>query len=72
MVPRSCHRLFPADRGKLTHELLGVLVWLGLAALGVIRDPFAQRPAARVVTLGALVGGFLIGRPYPLFNKLFH
>jgi hypothetical protein len=25
-----------------------------------------------VVTLGALIGGFLIGRPYPLFNKLFH
>lgn len=47
-------------------------VYLGLAALGVIPDPFARRPVARVVTLGALVGGFLIGRPYPLFNKLFH
>ncbi|MFG3708973.1 hypothetical protein ACGF7U_30180 [Micromonospora sp. NPDC047670] len=47
-------------------------VYLGLAALGVLRDPFANRPAARVVVLGALVGGFLIGRPYPLFNKLFH
>ncbi|MEV0459916.1 hypothetical protein [Catellatospora methionotrophica] len=47
-------------------------VYLGLAALGVLRDPFAHRPAARVVTLGALVGGFLVGRPYPLFNKLFH
>jgi len=53
--------------------LIGLaFVWLGLGALGVIRDPFAQRPAARVVALGALVGGFLIGRPYPLFNKLFH
>ncbi|WP_212994186.1 hypothetical protein [Actinoplanes auranticolor] len=53
--------------------LIGLaFVWLGLAALGVIRDPFAERPAARVVLLGALVGGFLIGRPYPLFNKLFH
>lgn len=48
------------------------LVWLGLAALGVVRDVFAHRPVARVVTLGALIGGFLIGRPYPLFNKLFH
>ncbi|SCL34426.1 Cytochrome C biogenesis protein transmembrane region [Micromonospora nigra] len=47
-------------------------VYLGLATLGVVRDPFANRPAARVVVLGALVGGFLIGRPYPLFNKLFH
>jgi len=47
-------------------------VYLGLASLGKVPDPFAHRPVARVVTLGALVGGFLIGRPYPLFNKLFH
>lgn len=49
-----------------------VLVWMGLAALKVVPDVFANRPVARVVTLGALIGGFLIGRPYPLFNKLFH
>lgn len=48
------------------------LLWLGLAALKVVPDPFANRPVARVITLGALIGGFLIGRPYPLFNKLFH
>lgn len=48
-----------------------VFVYLGLAALGVLPDPFARRPVGRVVLLGALVGGFLIGRPYPLFNKLF-
>ncbi|HEU4425477.1 MAG TPA: hypothetical protein VFR67_23325 [Pilimelia sp.] len=48
------------------------LTYLGLAALKVVPDVFARRPVARVVTLGALVGGFLIGRPYPLFNKLFH
>lgn len=47
-------------------------VYLGLAALGVVRDFFAHRPVAQVVLLGALVGAFLIGRPYPLFNKLFH
>ncbi|WP_173159109.1 hypothetical protein [Phytohabitans suffuscus] len=48
------------------------LTYLGLAALGTLPDIFAGRPTARVVTLGALIGGFLIGRPYPLFNKLFH
>ncbi|MEV6520935.1 hypothetical protein AB0M43_03220 [Longispora sp. NPDC051575] len=48
------------------------LVYLGLAALRVLPDPFRDRPVARVITLGALIGGFLIGRPYPLFNKLFH
>ncbi|MFE9915909.1 hypothetical protein ACFYPG_12180 [Micromonospora sp. NPDC005553] len=48
------------------------LIYLGLAAIGTVRDVFADRPVARVITLGALIGGFLIGRPYPLFNKLFH
>lgn len=48
------------------------LVYLGLAALGMLPDLFRNRPVARVVVLGGLVGGFLIGRPYPLFNKLFH
>ncbi|MFE9206444.1 hypothetical protein [Micromonospora sp. NPDC007230] len=48
------------------------LTYLGLAALGLLPDVFAHRPVARVVTMGALVGGFLIGRPYPMFNKLFH
>ncbi|MFG1878834.1 sulfite exporter TauE/SafE family protein [Sphaerisporangium sp. NPDC049003] len=50
-------------------------IWLGLAALRLLPDPLArleQRfPNARLVVLGALVGGFLIGRPYPLFHKLF-
>jgi hypothetical protein len=48
------------------------LTYLGLAALGVLPDVFRRHPAGRVVALGALIGGFLIGRPYPLFNKLFH
>ncbi|HEX5594955.1 MAG TPA: hypothetical protein VFX61_02885 [Micromonosporaceae bacterium] len=47
------------------------LTYLGLAALKIVPDIFARRPVARVVTLGALIGGFLIGRPYPLFRKLF-
>ncbi|MEU3457569.1 hypothetical protein ABZ671_28790 [Micromonospora sp. NPDC006766] len=48
------------------------LTYLGLATLGLLPDIFARRPVGRVVTMGALVGGFLIGRPYPMFNKLFH
>ncbi|MFJ6676062.1 hypothetical protein ACIQMJ_33595 [Actinosynnema sp. NPDC091369] len=47
------------------------MAYLGLAALGVLPDPFRGRPVARVVVLGALVGAFLIGRPYPMFIKLF-
>ncbi|MCI4065669.1 hypothetical protein MRQ36_25175 [Micromonospora sp. R77] len=60
-------------QSSVVFGLIGlVLAYLGLAALGLLPDVFAARPARRVVLLGALVGGFLIGRPYPLFNKLFH
>jgi hypothetical protein len=52
-----------------------VLVYLGLAALGVVPDPFARVaarfPNAPMVVLGALIGGFLIGRPFPLFRQMF-
>lgn len=52
-----------------------VMVLLGLAALGVISDPMARIsrrfPNAPLVLMGALVGGFLIGRPYPLFRDMF-
>ncbi|MPZ81274.1 MAG: hypothetical protein GEV28_13090 [Actinophytocola sp.] len=51
------------------------MTYLGLASLGLVRDPFARLgarlPHARLVFFGALIGGFLIGRPFPLFRKLF-
>ncbi|MEV6304195.1 hypothetical protein AB0M02_32650 [Actinoplanes sp. NPDC051861] len=60
-------------QSSVVFGLIGLaLIYLGLAALGYLRDPFAHRPTARVVVMGALIGGFLIGRPYPMFNKLFH
>ena len=60
-------------QSSVVFGLIGLaLAYLGLAALGMLPDLFARRPVARVVTIGALIGGFLIGRPYPLFNKLFH
>lgn len=59
-------------QSSVVFGLVGLaLVYLGLAALGVVRDIFAGRPMARVVVLGALVGAFLIGRPYPMFIMLF-
>ncbi|QFZ20718.1 hypothetical protein [Saccharothrix syringae] len=52
-----------------------VMVYLGLAALGYVRDPFrriARRfPNAPVVFMGVLIGGFLIGRPFGLFRQMF-
>lgn len=51
------------------------MVVLGLASAGIIGDPLAglsRRFAnAPLVVMGALIGGFLIGRPYPLFHNLF-
>jgi hypothetical protein len=56
--------------------LIGVVMaYLGLASLGFVRDPFARIaprfPNAPLVFMGALVGAFLIGRPFPLFRMLF-
>ncbi|GAA2409304.1 hypothetical protein GCM10010420_42150 [Streptomyces glaucosporus] len=64
-------------QAMVTYGIIGaVLVWLGLASLGWVPDPLARVsarfPNAPLVVMGALVGGFLIGRPYPLFRRLFH
>jgi len=58
-------------QASVTFGLIGLAFgYLGLVSLGYVRDPFARRPRARLVALGALIGGFLVGRPYPLFHKL--
>ena len=60
-------------QSSVVFGVIGIaLAYLGLAALSVLPDIFARRPELRVIVLGGLIGGFLIGRPYPLFNKLFH
>ncbi|GGS36688.1 MULTISPECIES: hypothetical protein [Actinokineospora] len=52
-----------------------IMIYIGLAAAGKVRDPFARIaarfPNAPMVFMGVLVGGFLIGRPYPLFRQMF-
>ena len=49
--------------------------YLGLAALRLVPGPLRALPArfpnARSVVIGALIGGFLIGRPFPLFRAMF-
>jgi hypothetical protein len=51
------------------------MLYLGLTEARLVPDPLAKIsarfPHARLVVLGMLVGGFLIGRPYPLFHKMF-
>jgi hypothetical protein len=52
-----------------------VLVWLGLAEFGVLPHPLSRFgehfPQAMLVTMGALIGAFLVGRPYGLFFAMF-
>jgi hypothetical protein len=63
-------------QSSLIFGAIGIaLVAMGLAAAGVIRDPLSglerRWPRIRVVLIGMLIGAFLIGRPFPLFVKLF-
>ena len=51
------------------------LVVAGLAAAGLFRLSLARlltrRPAVRLLLVGAMIGAFLIGRPFALFMKIF-
>jgi hypothetical protein len=63
-------------QSMLTFGVIGlVMTVLGLAAAGLVKDPLAalsrRFPNAPLVLVGAMIGGFLIGRPYPLFRDLF-
>ena len=63
-------------QSSVVFTLIGVaLLWLGLAAIGVLPDPLARlearHPRARVLAMGVLIGLFLVGRPYGLFFRMF-
>lgn len=63
-------------QSMIVYGIIGlVMLYLGLAALGLVRDPFARIsrrfPNAPMVFMGGLIGGFLIGRPFPLFRQMF-
>jgi hypothetical protein len=52
-----------------------IFIYLGLAAINMVPDPLRRMTRRFSYTpqliMGALIGGFLIGRPYPLFFKMF-
>lgn len=63
-------------QAMVVYGLIGlVMTYLGLASLGMVRDPLARIgarfPNAPMVVMGALIGAFLIGRPFALFRQLF-
>ena len=60
----------------VVYGLLGIVfLYLGLAALRLVPDPLARLSRrwehAPLVVMGALIGLFLVGRPFPLFFKMF-
>jgi hypothetical protein len=71
------HGLTPrAVQSMTAFGLVGlVMIVCGLAALGVVRDPLARVarrfPHAPLIMMGAMIGLFLVGRPYPLFRDMF-
>ncbi|MFG2716542.1 hypothetical protein ACGFX2_39425 [Streptomyces goshikiensis] len=63
-------------QAMVVYGVLGVvMLYLGLASLGTVRDPLARLsaryPNAPMVLMGAMIGAFLIGRPFALFRQLF-
>lgn len=63
-------------QAMVVYGIIGLtMTYLGLAALGVVRDPLAKvsrrYPGVPMLFMGALIGAFIIGRPFPLFRQLF-
>lgn len=63
-------------QAMVVYGLIGLaMLVLGLSSLGVVKDPLARLsrrfPGAPMLFMGALIGAFLIGRPFPLFRQLF-
>jgi hypothetical protein len=52
-----------------------IFVYMGLATIRAVPNPlaglYARHSRAQLVVIGGLIGGFLIGRPFPLFFKMF-
>lgn len=76
-APNTPGSLSPRSiQSMVVYGIIGlVMIYLGLAALKVVPDPFARisrrYPNAPLVFMGALIAGFLIGRPFPLFRQMF-
>jgi hypothetical protein len=63
-------------QSSVVFGLIGLaMIYLALTELRMVPDPLAsvqqRHPNTRLVVLGALIGGFLIGRPFGLFHKMF-
>lgn len=85
LIGRSSPQLSGARIGDLRVLLLqsaivftligAIMVWYALTKMGLARNPlagvFERRKNAEIVFLGALIGGFLIGRPFGMFRHMY-
>jgi hypothetical protein len=63
-------------QSAVVFTLLGaIMVWYALAAVRLVRNPlagvFARYRWAEMAFLGALIGAFLIGRPFGMFRNMY-
>lgn len=63
-------------QSMIVYGVIGIVfIVLGLASVGVIRNPIGgltrRYPNAPLVLMGVLIGGLLIGRPFGLFRIMF-
>ena len=63
-------------QSAVVFTLIGaIMVWYALAAVRLVRNPlagvFARYRWAEMAFLGALVGAFLIGRPFGMFRNMY-
>ncbi|MFI0373000.1 hypothetical protein ACH35V_34500 [Actinomadura sp. 1N219] len=63
-------------QAMIVYGIIGALMlWQGLAALNLAPDPLARlaarHPNAPMLLMGAVIGAFLIGRPFALFRQMF-
>ncbi len=73
--PQTGVRVRSVQSGIAFTVIGAIMVWYALAKLRLVRNPlartFERRPWTEMVFLGALVGGFLIGRPFGMFRNMF-
>lgn len=63
-------------QSSVVYGVIGaVLLYLSAAVLGLLPNPLPREPVRAMrswmVIMGVLIGAFLVGRPFPLFRRLF-
>lgn len=73
--PETGLRIRSIQSGAVFTLIGVVMIWYGLAAVRLARNPlagvFRRHQWAELAFIGALVGAFLIGRPFGMFRNLY-